>query len=211
MEQLDLKKKFGQLYKPSSKKIEIIEIPALQFAMLDGAIEAGLAPGTSHSFQQAVEALYSISYTLKFAFKKRADKPIDYPVMPLEALWWVERSGRFNIKDPTNWHWTVMLMQPEIITPDEFAHALTGLAQRKPNPSLRQVRLETFHEGLCVQTMHIGPYPREPETVAAMEAFVKESGYEFQRKHHEIYLSDPRRANPENMKTILRHAVLKKA
>jgi hypothetical protein len=213
MKTLDLKKEFKPLYQPSAKKAEIIQVPRLQFAMIDGAIEKGSEPGKSPSFAAATQALYSISYTLKFMLKKRKTNAIDYPVMALEGLWWVE-DGMFDITVKDNWFYTLMIMQPDVITPDIFAEGLE-LVRRKKGDSemLSKVRLEHFEEGLCVQTMHIGPYATEPATIERMRTFAQENGYRdcvgLGGKHHEIYLGDPRKADPARLKTVLRHPVEK--
>jgi hypothetical protein len=206
MDKLDLRKRYKHLYQPSAKEVEVVDVPALQFVMADGAIEPNLSPGTSPTFQQATEALYGISYTLKFMSKLDKVNPIDYTVMGLEALWWVE-DGKFDITQPDNWHWTAMILQPEHITPAMFAKGLEQLRRKKPNPALDKLRLETFQEGLCVQIMHIGPYAAEPATVGRLEAYATQNGYTFHRKHHEIYLGDPRRTVPEKLKTVLRHPI----
>ena len=210
MEKLDLRKKCKHLYKPSARKVEVVDVPPFKFAMIDGAIEPGHSPGDSSSFQQALEALYGISYTLKFASKLRKENPLDYTVMALEGLWWVE-GGEFDITRPENWCWTAMIMQPDHITEEMYQEALAQLREKKPNPALDKMRFETFHEGLSMQIMHIGPYSEEPATVAKMYAFARENGYTLRGKHHEIYLGDPRRAKPENLKTVLRHSIQKAA
>ena len=206
MKKLDLKRDLRQFYAPSAKKIEVVDVPPFNFAMIEGAIEPGHEPGDSPAFQQATEALYGVAYTLKFTSKKRAEDPIDYPVMALEGLWWVE-DGQFDITVKDNWHWRLMILQPEHITQEMFQEALQQQREKRDNPALERLRLETFQEGLCVQTMHIGPYSKEPATVARMEAFAAEKGYRMCREHHEIYLGDPRRAAPEKLRTILRHPV----
>ena len=211
MEQLDLKKHLKAYYQPSAKKSEIIRIPRFQFAMLDGAIEPEMEPGNSPAFQEAVEALYGISYTLKFMLKQRTENPIDYPVMALEGLWWVEDDD-FDIRRKDNWKWTVMILQPDVITPTVFQEGLEKLRKKRGDqPVFTSLRLEDFEEGLCVQLMHIGPYATEPTSVDQMHAFAKQQGYLPRLgeggKHHEIYLSDPRRAAPEKMKTVLRHPI----
>jgi hypothetical protein len=203
---LDLRKMYKHLYQPSARQIELVDVPPLRFAMIDGAIEPGHSPGDSPSFQQAMEALYGISYTLKFASKRRTEDPIDYTVMPLEGLWWVEE-GIFDIANPANWCWTAMIMQPEHITGAMFQEGLIALRQKKPNPALDRLRFEIFHEGLSIQVMHIGPYAEEPATIARMDAFAEEHSYMLHGKHHEIYLGDPRRAAPEKLRTVLRHPV----
>jgi len=214
MKILDLKKQFKYLYQPSAKKIETVQVPNLQFAMIDGAIEKGQAPGTSPLFAESTQALYGLSYTLKFMLKKRKTNAIDYPVMALEGLWWVE-DGFFDITVKDNWFYSLMIMQPEVITKELFEEAREQVRKKKgDSPLLSKVKLEYFEEGLCVQTMHIGPYATEPATIERMKEFMKENGLQDNvgpnGKHHEIYMSDPRKAAPEKMKTVLRHPVVKK-
>ncbi len=214
MKTLDLKKELKHLYAPSAKKVEILKVPKLQFAMIDGAIEKGKEPGNSPAFAEATQALYSTSYTLKFMLKKRKMDPIDYPVMALEGLWWVE-DGFFDITVKDNWFYTLMILQPDVITKDVFAEGLEQVRKKKgDSPALSRLRLANFEEGLCVQVMHIGPYATEPATIERMRAFALENGYRDRvgpnGKHHEIYLGDPRKAAPEKMKTVLRHPLEKK-
>lgn len=203
----DLRQELKHLYSPSARQAQFVDVPDLQFVMIDGAIEAGQGPSTSPTFEAALGALYGIAYTLKFAAKQRPDNPIDYPVMALEALWWVE-DGDFELSRPDNWRWTAMILQPAHITPTHFAEALETLHRKRgDSPALAQLRLARFHEGPCVQIMHIGPYAEEPATVARLDAFAQAQGYVMGGRHHEIYLGDPRRAAPEKLKTILRHPV----
>ena len=129
MKTLDLKKEFKYLYQPSAKKPEIVKVPKLQFAMIDGAIEKGSEPGKSPMFAEATQALYSISYTLKFMLKKRKTSAVDYPVMALEGLWWVE-DGFFDITVKDNWFYTLMILQPEIVTKDVFAEGLAEVKKK---------------------------------------------------------------------------------
>lgn len=213
MKKLDLKKQLKHLYFPSAKEIQILRIPRMKFAAIDGAIEEGEAPGTSPVFAEDMQALYGVAYTLKFMLKKRKKDPVDYPVMALEGLWWV-RGGKFIITKKDNWLFTMMVMQPDIITSSLFVEAVNELRRKRgDNPALDRLRLEAFSEGLCIQTMHIGPYATEPDTVARMQAFADENGYRdcvgLGGKHHEIYLGDPRRADPAKLKTVLRHPVEK--
>ena len=213
MKVLDLKKQYKHLYQPSAKKIELIQVPNLQFAMVDGFIEKGSEPGKSPAFAEATQALYSVSYTLKFMFKKRKTNAIDYPVMALEGLWWVE-DGKFDIFRKDNWFYTLMILQPEVVTQAAFDEAREQIRKKKGGSEmLSQVKLAHFEEGLCVQVMHIGPYATEPATVDRMHEFMHENGLQDNvgpnGKHHEIYMSDPRRVAPEKMKTVLRHPVVK--
>ena len=211
MKTLDLKKDLKYLYQPSAKKPEILKVPKLQFVMIDGVIEKGKEPGNSPGFQESTQALYGISYTLKFMLKKRKLNPIDYPVMALEGLWWVE-DGFFDITVKDNWFYTLMIFQPDVITMDVFAEGLEQVRKKKgDSPMLAKLRLDHFTEGLCVQMMHIGPYAAEPATVERMRAFALENGYRDRvgpnGKHHEIYLGDPRKADPSKLKTVLRHPI----
>jgi hypothetical protein len=214
MKTLDLKKELKAFYQPSAKKPEIIEVPRFQFAMIDGAIEKGSEPGKSPSFADATQAIYGISYTLKFMLKKRKVDAIDYPVMALEGLWWVV-DGKFDITVKDNWHYTLMILQPDVITPALFAEGLAEVKRKRgDSPYLSKLRLDHFQEGLSLQMMHIGPYATEPATLATMLAFASEQGYHDRvglgGKHHEIYLGDPRKADPLKLKTVLRHPVGKK-
>jgi hypothetical protein len=213
MKTLDLKKQFKYLYQPSAKKVETVQVPNLQFAMIDGFIEKGSEPGKSPAFAEATQALYGISYTLKFTLKKRKTNAIDYPVMALEGLWWVE-DGKFDIFRKDNWFYTLMIMQPDVITKEIFEEAREQVRKKKGDSNiLNKVRLAHFEEGLCIQTMHIGPYATEPATVNRMKEYAHENGLKDNvgpnGKHHEIYMSDPRKAAPEKMKTVLRHPVIK--
>ncbi len=206
MAELDLRKQYKHLYAPSAKKVELVDVPEFKFVMIDGRIEPGEAPGTSPEFEAALGALYSAAYTLKFMSKLRKEDPINYPVMALEGLWWVE-DEKFDITVKDNWVYTVMIMLPDHITPEMFAEALAQAAKKRPNPALARLRLASFCEGLCVQTLHVGPYATEPATIERMRAWAEQNGYRMSGKHHEIYLGDPRRADPEKMKTVLRHPV----
>jgi hypothetical protein len=214
MKTLELKKQYKHLYAPSAKKVELVQVPRLQFVTIDGAIEKGREPGNSPGFQEATQAMYGIAYTLKFMLKKRPANPVDYPVMPLEGLWWVE-DGNFDLNVKDNWIYRLMILKPDVITPDIFEQGLAEVRRKRgDSPALSQLRLEWFEEGHCVQTLHIGPYATEPATIDRMRLFAVEHGYRDQvglpgGRHHEIYLGDPRKADPGKLKTILRHPVEK--
>jgi hypothetical protein len=209
---LDLKKQLRDLYRPSARECALVQVPEMQFVMIDGRVEPGLMPGESPGFTAAVGALYGASYTLKFMSKKRAENPIDYTVMALEGLWTTPGGGA-DYATSDQWRWTLMIMQPDHITADMFAEAVRQLRGRyakegkDPQP-LDQLRMERFEEGLSVQVMHIGPYADEPATLARMQECAAKKGYRFSGRHHEIYLGDPRTAKPENLKTVLRHQVV---
>jgi hypothetical protein len=206
MEKLDLRKQYKHLYQPSAKKVAVVDVPAFKFTMIDGQIEPGQTPASSPSFQDAFQALYGIAYTLKFMSKLRQEDPLDFTVMVLEGLWWAE-GGEFDIAHPENWCWTALMMQPDHISEAMYQEGLAQLRQKKPSPALDKLRFETFHEGLSVQTMHIGPYADEPATIQRMHDFARENGYLLRGKHHEIYLGDPRRSDPAKLKTVLRQPV----
>lgn len=208
MKKIDLKKEYKHLYLPSAKEVSLVEVPAFNFAMIDGVIPAGVPPDESEEYVHSLEALYGISYGLKFKSKLREVDPIDYTVMALEGLWRVG-SGQFEFGKQEDWFFTSMMMQPDHITEEMFLEALEELKQKKPNPALEKLRFERFEEGLSVQIMHRGPYSEEPRSLAKMEAYIEENGYRYRGDHHEIYLGDPRRAKPENLKTVLRHPVVK--
>lgn len=206
---LDLKNEYKALYSSSAKTPQLVDVPAMSFLRIDGAIEPGQAPGTSPLFQENMQALYGAAYTFKFMLKQRTADPLDYPVMAFEGLWWVE-DGRFDINIKDNWFYTLQIMQPEQVTPEVFAEALAKLRKKKGNlESFMRLRLEQFHEGLCVQMLHIGPYATEPATVEIMDALIQAQGLKKTGKHHEIYLGNPLLADPAKLKTILRHPVAK--
>ena len=207
MEKLDLKKELKYLYAPSAKKVVTVDVPRFTFIMIDGAIEPGKGPGTSPLFQENMSALYGAAYTLKFMAKQRKETPVDYPVMALEGLWWVE-DGHFDINVKDNWFYTVMILQPDLVTPALFAEALAQMRKKKGDqPAFARLRLKPFAEGLCMQVLHVGPYADEPATVARMDEFAAANGYVKTGKHHEIYMGNPLRADPSKLKTILRHPV----
>jgi hypothetical protein len=164
-------------------------------------------PNTSTEYADALAALYPVAYTVKSASRKELDR--DYVVPPLEALWWAEDLSAFtSARDKSRWRWTAMLMTPDWI-PDQFvADAVAAVAAKRRPAALERVRLETLEEGLCVQTLHTGPYDDEAEVLADMHhRFIPESGLRMTGKHHEIYLSDARRVEPARLRTILRQPV----
>lgn len=208
MEKLDIKKKYKHLYLPSAKMVEVVDVLPFNFVMVDGQIEKGASPETSESYMDAIGALYGLAYTLKFTSKLRATNPIDFTVMALEGLWW-SASGEFDSEKKGDWKWTMMIMQPDHITVEMFRQAREDFRKKKgDSQALSAARFERFHEGSSVQIMHIGPYSEEPATIEKMHAFAQENGYELRGKHHEIYIGDPRRSKPENLKTVLRHPVV---
>ena len=201
MAKLDLKKQYRELYLPSAKDCSVVDVPELQFLMIDGHGD----PNTSDEYREALEALYAMSYTLKFLSKQTED--IDYVVMALEGLWWTEDMADFSEDDKDSWDWTAMMMQPDHLTADHVEKARDELHSKKNPPALDRLRFERFHEGLSVQIMHIGPYADEAPTIRGLHDFATEQGYRLRGKHHEIYLSDPRRTAPERLRTVIRQPV----
>ncbi len=199
MKKIDYRKEGKHLYRPSTKKVGIVDVPTMNFLMIDGAGD----PNNSPDFQDAVNALFSLSYTLKFMIKK-GEQAVDYGVLPLEGLWWAEDMSQFNVNDKSNWLWTLMIMQPDFITAELVAEAAAQVAKKKDLPALPNIRLERYAEGQAAQIMHIGPFSEEGPTIEKLHAFIIENGYELSGKHHEIYLSDTRRAAPKNWKTVIR-------
>jgi hypothetical protein len=188
------------LYKATAEP-RILDVPAMDFLMVDGTGD----PETSSEYREALQALFGISYTLRFSLKK--ERAIEYKVGPLEGLWWADDPAAFSSGDRGGWHWTAMIVQPDLITEELVRRAANQLGAKKDVPSLERVRLEWFEEGRCAQVMHIGTYDAEGPTIERLHAFIRERGYGFDgrhQKHHEIYLGDPRRAAPEKLRTIIR-------
>jgi len=205
MRKIDLKKEWKSLYTASARKPAHIDVPKLKFLMIDGQGD----PNTSPEFLGAIEALYSLAYTLKFSLKLGPEK-IDYPVMALEGLWWTD-SKVFDQEDRDSWKWTLMIAQPEVITAAMVRQAKKTVKEKKGLARVDNIRLENWREGDAVQILHIGPYSEEPATIEKLHAFAKESGCTLAGKHHEIYFSDPRRTKPGKLKTLLRQPVKKSA
>lgn len=199
MEKVDLKKELKHLYQPSTKAVVRVDVPAMNYLMVDGEGD----PNTSQAFKDAVEVLFPLSYTLKFMVKK-GPMAIDYGVMPLEGLWWADDMSTFSVEDKSNWHWTLMIMQPDFVTGKMVDTAIAEVKKKKNPSALPKVRFETLLEGVCAQIMHIGPFSEEGPTVEKVHQFIAECGCKRTKKHHEIYLSDTRKADPKKWKTVIR-------
>jgi hypothetical protein len=216
MTKIDFKKEFKHLYHSTNKNFQVLEVPPMQFLMLDGRGD----PNISQEYQDAIEALYAVAYKIKFMSKKTLGK--DYVVPPLEGLWgspemifsltgitdkkvWLEQ---FKASDRDSWQWTMMILQPDWVTKEMFSRASEEVRKGKNPTALGKLRLERYHEGLSVQILHIGPYANEGPILARLHTnFLPKNGYGETGKHHEIYLSDPRKTAPEKLKTILRQPV----
>ncbi|MCK4488613.1 MAG: GyrI-like domain-containing protein [Anaerolineales bacterium] len=203
MSKVDFKKTLKQFYIPL-KEFVIVDVPEMQFVMVDGHGD----PNTAQEYQDAVEALYTVAYKMKFISKKTLEK--DYVVPPLEGLWWAEDMETFHTREKSEWDWTMMIMTPEWINVEIFDEAIVQVRKAKDPASLDKVRLERYHEGLSVQIMHIGSYDDEGPILSQMNSdFIPKNGFVENGKHHEIYLSDPRRVALEKLKTVLRQPVCK--
>lgn len=200
MAKTDLLKQLKPLYQPSAKEVTQVDVPALQFLMIDGEGD----PNTSPAYAQAVEALFSVSYTVKFSVKK-GPRAIDYGVMPLEGLWWADDLSSFASGDKSKWKWTLMVLQPEFVTLDLVQAAIAEVGRKKKSlVAATQLRMESFTEGPCAQILHVGPFSTEGPTIQKVHDFIQARGQQLAGKHHEIYLSDIRRADPAKWKTIIR-------
>lgn len=198
MKKLDLKKELKQLYQPSAKDVAVVDVPAMNFLMIDGAGD----PNHSTAYAEGVEALFAVSYTIKFIVK-RGLLAVDYGVMPLEGLWWADDMARFSVDAKHEWKWTMMIMQPQLVTAAMAAAAMAETAAKKRPAGVSRMRFETFREGKCAQMLHIGPFTAEGPTIAKIHAFIEAHG-KLRGKHHEIYLSDIRKAAPDKWKTVIR-------
>ena len=203
MKKIDLKKEFKHLYQPSAREVITVKVPKFNYLMIDGAGD----PNTSKEFQDAAQALYGMSYTMKFMTRK--EKKIDYPVMALDGLWWMKDDAPFDWVKREDWRWTLMIMQPKYVTKSLVKRAMKQLQEKKELPALPKLRFQSFSEGLCAQIMHIGPYANERPTIEKVFAYAKDNGFEVYGKHHEIYMGDPRRVKPEKLKTVIRLQIRK--
>jgi hypothetical protein len=199
----DFKAEFKRLYQPSAKACQMVEVPEMRFLIIEGSGD----PNSSLAFQEAIQALYSASYTLKFALKKSGGP--DVRMMPLEALWWNTVDGSLEMNSKSEWSWTAMLRQPDFVDDATMSSAISQAGAKKAVPGLARLQFQRFEEGLSAQIMHVGPYAEEAPTIERLHAFIIEQGCAPAGKHHEIYLGNPRRAAPERLKTIVRLPVRK--
>lgn len=199
---VDLKKQIASYTAPRGR-FEIARVPPMRYLAIDGAGD----PNTASAYADALATLYPVAYAVKFLSKRELDR--DYVVMPLEALWWSDDMDAFTAaRDKSRWRWTVMILVPEWIASDDVALSVETVRAKGAPPALDALRVETLDEGLCVQTLHLGAYDDEGPVLAAMhDVFIPENGLRMTGRHHEIYLSDPRRVAPEKLRTILRQPV----
>ena len=208
----DFKKEFKDLYLPGATPC-VIAVPQMLFIMVDGKGD----PNTSEEYRTALEILYGLSYAIKMS-KMSGTQPegyFEYVVAPLEGLWWGEEEvfDGTNITDKDQFCWTSMIRQPGFVTQDVFESAKQALQKKKTALDLSPARFVSFTEGLCAQIMHTGSYDDEPGTIEVLERFITDAGYRNDisdnRRHHEIYLNDPRKTAPEKRKTVIRHPISK--
>jgi len=190
-------------YGARSGVFSVIEVPPLQYLMIDGHGD----PNTADAYRDAISTIYPLAYKLKFASKTELDR--DYTVMPLEALWWADDMASFtDARDKTRWSWTLLNLVPDWLTEEHVAAARARVEAAGGAPALGAVRFERLREGLCVQTLHVGPYDAEGPVLDAMHnEVIPSNGLRMIGRHHEVYLSDARRTAPEKLRTILRQPV----
>lgn len=208
MNTIDFRK--DALYKAKTEP-EIIEVPKLLFVMVGGKGAPETSGIAETEFQQAMQALFGVVYTIKFWDKKFPTPPgyAKFTMAPVEGLWWMENGQDFDIAKPDEWRWTLMLRVPEFVTQDYFQDVVRECVKAKKSDAYNKVRLEWFEEGPSVQIMHIGPYDQEQPQIEKMHAYALDQGFQLIGRHHELYFGDPRRTAPEKLKTILRHPVKK--
>jgi hypothetical protein len=201
-DKIDFKKTLDQ-YQAKRGSFRVLEVPPTQYLCIDGHGD----PNTSPQFAAAVSALYPVAYKLKFESKKELGR--DYVVMPLEGLWWSSTPANFtSARDKSTWDWTLMIMQPEWITAAMVDSAIAAVRAKDAPARLDDVRFDTVAEGRCVQTLHVGSFDDEAETLAELhDEFIPANGLTMTGKHHEIYFSDFRTVAPEKLRTILRQPV----
>lgn len=202
LDKYDIKRAHKALYAPSSADFALVEVPEMQYLAVDGHGD----PNTAQAYADAIEALYGVSYTLKFESKNTLGR--DFVVGPLEALWRADDMTAFTSRDKDSWGWTAMIVQPDWITADMVDAAIAKLKSKKSLPAIDELRLLTLDEGLSVQILHIGSYDDEAPTLDRLHhAYLPLNALDFNGDHHEVYLSDARRTEPAKLKTVLRQPV----
>ena len=203
MQNINHIKELNQLYNQPKNKISLIEVPSLNFLMIDGTGD----PNNNPAYSEAIGAVYAIAYKLKFMIKN-SPLAVNFKVMPLEGLWWAEDMALFSLEKRSNWKWRMLIMQPKYITDNLFTTALNFVKKKKDLPKLNEVKFKLFKEGLCMQIFHLGPYGEgERETIAKLHTQIESDGFRLNGKHHEIYFNSPLRTASENLRTIIRQPV----
>ena len=201
MQTIDLRKANKELYAPKAGVVAFVEVPPMQFAAIDGTGD----PNTSAAYGEAVSALYAVSYAVK-GYRKTTGAG-DYVVMPLEGFWSMADDAPYAPDERERWVWTLLIRQPDDLTGEQFTQVRDEARRKRGLAKLADVRLEAFAEGLAAQTLHLGPFADEAPTIARLHEFIAAQGRTPRGKHHEIYLSDPRRTAPARLRTILRQPV----
>jgi hypothetical protein len=202
---VDFKKELKELYNPKVGAFSLVQIPKLHYLMVDGQGD----PNKVVEYQEAVQALFSVSYTMKFHSKNELGK--DYVVPPLEGLWWSDNFDDFRSRRKNNWSWTLMIMVPDWLGNKEFKEAVRTVQTKKPGIKVERLRLESLSEGLSVQIMHIGSYDDETPTLLKLhDEWLPANGLKETLKHHEIYIGDPRKTPAAKLKTVIRQPVRKR-
>lgn len=202
MTRYDVKRELKQYYAPKNSEWALVDVPAQRFIAVDGRGD----PNTSADYARAVEALYSVAYTIKFASKRTLGR--DFVVGPLEGLWWSDRPEVFTARAKDAWQWRMLISQPDWITEDFIDEAKQAALAKKGLPTIADVRYETLHEGTSAQLLHIGPYDDEGPVLAKLHhKYLAANNLRMTGHHHEIYIGDPRRAEPAKLKTVLRQPV----
>lgn len=201
MSKVDYKKQLSVFYLAKAGQPVVVEVPKMNFIMVDGKGD----PNTSQEYIDAIQTLYPVAYTIKFTSKNQYGK--DFGVMPLEGLWWTKNMADFNPEDKSNWLWTAMIMQPDIVSEELFKLSVESVRDKKHPASIDKIRFESYDEGRAAQVMYIGPYSEEGPTIVSLHKFITDQGGTLDstnKHHHEIYLGDPRRTDPSKLKTIIR-------
>lgn len=196
----DHRRELRALYSATARPV-LVDVPELQFLMIDGHGD----PNTAPEYAEAVKALFAVAYGVKFAVRR--DTGVDFAVMPLQGLWWVPDMSRFDVDDKSAWDWTMMIMQPELVTADVVERARAAASAKATAAALARLRLERLAEGRAAQVLHVGPYAAEGPTIARLHAFIAGAGLQRSGRHHEIYLGDPRRTAADRLRTVIRQPV----
>ncbi|MDL2246420.1 GyrI-like domain-containing protein [Methanobrevibacter sp. OttesenSCG-928-K11] len=198
---IDFKKEFKEIYSPSKKEVSFVNVPKFKYLTIDGEGD----PNTSQEYSDSIEALMSVSFKTKFIMKKEFNK--DYVVMPLQGLWWQEDMENFSVDDKSSWKCTSLIMQPDFVNENHIKQATEETILKKDLPSIDKLEFREIEEGLVAQILHIGPFSEEGPTVQKLHDEIFDNDYKFNGLHHEIYLSDIRRANPDKLRTIIRQPI----
>ena len=200
MTKVDYKKEMKDLYTAKFKPA-VVHVPKMNFIMINGQGD----PNSSQEYIDAIQTLYPIAYSIKFISKKMHNN--DFGVMPLEGLWWTDDMADFSVRDKSNWQWTAMIMQPDVVTQDIYNQAIEQVKAKKDLAAIDKIRFDAYDEGRAAQVMYVGPYSEEGPTITDLHAFIEAQGGKLTnttKHHHEIYLGDPRRSDPKKLKTIIR-------